>query len=460
MALKKYPRIMIAGLSGDSGKTLVSCGLLAEMKSRGLNLGVFKKGPDYIDPAWLSLAGGTITRNLDTYLMGAEKVRKLFLRNAKDKDLSFIEGNRGLYDGFDSAGTHSTAELAKLLKAPVILVINVTKVTRTVAALVLGCKMLDTEVNIASVILNQVAGKRHEQLIKNAVESETGIKVVGSIPKIKDMEILPSRHLGLVTPGEYDKSSVAVEEVRKIVKENVEIDSVINIAENAENLEEEFFEIKHDDSGRGLKLGYFKDKIFSFYYPENLESLANRGVELVSISSIADKKLPDIDGLYIGGGFPESNIMELLRNRELMEQVRLKAESGLPIYAECGGLMYLAESIEYEGEIHSLSGVFPMEVKMKKEPQGHGYMQVSLNEKNPFFAQGIELRGHEFHYSRISNINENIKTCLDVKRGKGAIDGKDGLIYKNVFASYMHLHSEGSPEWADGFVKCMKLFKK
>lgn len=449
-------RIIIAGTGGDSGKTFLSCGIVSELKLRGFNQSVFKKGPDYIDSAWLKLSSGTIVRNLDTYLMGNADVLLSFLKNSQNSDIAVIEGNRGLYDGFDSSGTHSTAELSKLLKAPVILVLNVTKMTRTASAIVLGCKNLDKDVVIGGVILNQVGGKRHEKIIRESIENDTGIPVIGAIPRLNETGFLPSRHLGLITPGEFSRANDSIELIRKVVSEHVDFDILIQIAKSAPVIKCEFPEKDTITNGKGVKLGYFNDKVFSFYYPENLEAMEKRGVELIGISSIQDIKLPEIDGLYIGGGFPESNIEELINNHSLMKDVKEKAENGLPIYAECGGLIYLSESIEFNDKTYQMAGVFPIKIKMEKEPQGHGYMIVNADKKNPYFDSGTEIKGHEFHYSHVAESNSEIQTCLSVQRGKGAIDGRDGLIYKNVFASYLHIHSLGCPQWADGMIKVMK----
>ncbi|MBI5325752.1 MAG: hydrogenobyrinic acid a,c-diamide synthase (glutamine-hydrolyzing) [Ignavibacteriae bacterium] len=381
------------------------------------------------------------------------------MNNSAGYDISVIEGNRGLYDGFDTNGTHSSAELAKLLKISIILVLNVTKMTRTASAIVLGCKNLDNDISISGVILNQVAGIRHEKIIRESIEKDTGIPVIGAIPRFKVMDYLPSRHLGLITPGEFVKANDSIEVIRKVVSEYVDFERLIQIAKSAELIEFDLPEEKSKSDGKGLKLGYFNDKIFSFYYPENLEAFEDSGVELVSISSIADSRLPEIDGLYIGGGFPESNIEELINNRSLMIDVKEKANAGLPVYAECGGLIYLSESIEYKGKTFPMADVFPLRIKMETEPQGHGYMNVTVDKHNPYFESGTEIKGHEFHYSHVTENKSNIETCLSVQRGKGILNGRDGIIYKNVFASYLHIHSLGCPQWIEGMNNVMKKNK-
>lgn len=460
MVQKKYPRIVIAGLGGDSGKTFISCGILAGLRHRGMIPASFKKGPDYIDPAWLRLASGSLTRNLDTYLMGREEILRSFTRNASKADISVIEGNRGLHDGFDIAGSHSTAELAKLLKAPVILIINAVKVTRTAAAIALGCRMMDEEVKIAGIILNNISGKRHREITEGSIEKYTGIPVIGAIPKQPEPDKLPSRHLGLVTPREYQSANAAIEEAGRVIEKYVSLDKLVGISHNAPEIDEtedkSFFELKKTI----VKIGYFDDRAFSFYYPENLEALENEGAELVSISSIDEEALPEIDALYIGGGFPETNIEALNSNTGMMQSVKNAAESGMPVYAECGGLMYLAGSVETGGRRYQMSNVFPIDIKMETKPQGHGYTEVEVNRANPYFPEGLKIRGHEFHYSKVSSYDSQIELCMKVERGTGIAEGMDGIIYKNVLACYLHLHTLSCKEWAAGMIKNAIKYKK
>jgi cobyrinic acid a,c-diamide synthase len=457
--MKKIPRVIIAGMSGDSGKTLVSCGLAAVLKDSGKKVAAFKKGPDYIDPAWLRLSSGSICRNLDTYLMDQDKIISSLLVGGSNADISVIEGNRGLYDGFDAAGTHSTAELAKITGTPVILVINVTKVTRTVAAIVLGCKMLDKELNLAGIIINKVAGKRHEDVIREAIESATGIPVVGAIPMIRGKEIFPSRHLGLVTPEEHETALEAIANAATQVKQHVDVDKIIEIAGKAKDIDHENIDLFNKCPMKDVRIGYFSDRAFSFYYPENLEHLEANGAEIVKVSSIDERTLPDIHALYIGGGFPETNIESLTKNKDLMRSLKMAVENGFPVYAECGGLMYLAESMEIDGREYELSGILPIKVKMSRKPQGHGYMEAVVDKPNPYFDEGELIKGHEFHYSAIVDKSDTLKSCLSLNRGSGCFDSRDGLIYKNVFASYLHLHTLSCDCWSKALVKKAEEYK-
>ncbi len=462
MGGSNYARVVIAGLSGDSGKTLVSCGLLGCFRERGLDVSAFKKGPDYIDPAWLGLASGKPARNLDTFLMGFDAAKESFMRRASREGINVVEGNRGLFDGLDSVGTHSTAELAKLLEAPVILILNISKVTRTAAAIVLGCNGLDPSMKIAGVILNNAANARHASVAKHAIESVSGVHVFGAIPKLPESSTLPSRHLGLIMPGEYRMALSFLKEAKQIMGDNVDIAGLGHIAFNAVPLEycgapeAEVTACGH--VSEGMRIAYFKDESFSFYYPENLEALELAGATLVPISPSRGVLSDDIDALYIGGGLPEMNLNDLVLNREMLERVKLRAERGLPIYAECAGLMYLASCLEWNGNAYRMSGVLPITVRVSRKPQGHGYCEASVDGKNAFFRQGSVLKGHEFHYSRIVDHDAGLRTSLRLTRGVGSFDKRDGLTYKNVFASYMHLHATSCPEWASGMIECARKY--
>lgn len=451
------PRVIIAGLGGDSGKTLLTLGLIANLKDY-YKLAIFKKGPDFIDPLWLGIAGDSIARNLDTYIMGKRKTLKSFIQFSESCNFAIIEGNRGLYDGLDEKGTHSTAELAKIVKAPVIIIINASKITRTIAAIVYGCKFFDKKVDLKGVVLNNVSGKRHLNVITDSIEKYVGIPVIGSIPKILQKDILPSRHLGLVTPVEYDNAKNSILEIKKIIKDNVDIESVIKIAKNVTPFTIDKIEVKPTKEKKVI-IGIFKDKAFSFYYPENIEALEQEGAEIVYLSSIENYHLNNIDGLYIGGGFPESNINDLTQNEKMLEAIKEKAKNGLPIYAECGGLLYLAEEIEIEEKTYRLSGILPIKIKMNKKPQGHGYTLLKVDKKNSFFRMNKMIKAHEFHYSNIENNITNIKTCMEIIKGAGAINNRDGILFKNVFGTYQHIHSTNNPEWARNFVKLAYRFK-
>ncbi len=460
MESKTCPRIVIAGTSGDSGKTLVSLGLLAGLRQRGYKVAAFKKGPDYIDPAWLNAASGGLVRNLDTFLVDERKVRQTFSRYAVESGMNIIEGNRGLYDGLDAQGSHSTAELAKLLEAPIILVCNVTKSTRTVAAIVLGMKEMDQNTNIAGVILNQVGGKRHREIVTSSIENATEIPVLGAIPRVKNEKLLPSRHLGLVTPSEYSGFDELIERLGKLVSNNVDIPRLIEIGESTGRLDYEV-EVFEDQTEIDVKpkIGYFSDIAFTFYYPENLEALQARGADLVPISSLADKELPNIDALYIGGGFPEIHAEKLAGNRALMDAVKHAALDNLPVYAECGGLIYLSSSLTLGENTYPMAGLFDVDLQMNVKPHGHGYSIMKVDAENPFYPIGMQLRGHEFHYTAPVRVGGNVNTVMSVDKGSGFDNGRDGLVLKSVWASYLHLHASGEEAWSRALTRLAAEYK-
>ncbi|MFH2056463.1 MAG: cobyrinate a,c-diamide synthase [bacterium] len=445
-------RVCICGLSGDSGKTIVSLSLLAVIRQKALSVSVFKKGPDYIDAAWLGQVAGKACRNLDTYLADPTSVQQTFTRTAAESDIALIEGNRGLFDGLDLAGTHSSAALAQLLQTPVILVVDCTKTTRTVAAMVRGCLDFDPELQIAGVILNRVAGKRHQQIVTEAIEKYNGLPVVGAIPKLdKQKRLIPDRHLGLVPPSEFADESTLLQELGSIGNEFLDIDRILAIARSAEPLPE--IALKADPpTATSVRVGYFNDPVFTFYYPENLEALTTAGAELVPVNSLSDRELPRIDALYIGGGFPETFAEKLSANESLRQAVKAAGETGLPIYAECGGLIYLSRTLTWQNQTYPLAGLLPLDLELRERPVGHGYTECEVDRANPYFPEGSILRGHEFHYSAPLNPNA-VECCLQMHKGVGVSGGRDGILYKSTFACYTHLHAAGVPGWAPALVQ-------
>ena len=459
MLSPRIPRLMIAGAGGDCGKTLIALSLAANFRARHLAVAAFKKGPDYIDAAWLSWAAGKPARNLDTYMIEREIVRQRFFHHISGADIALIEGNRGLYDGLDEVGTHSSAELSKLLGTPVVLVVNAAKVTRTTAALVLGCLKLDPEVNLAGVIFNRVAGLRHESILKRSLETVCALPALGALPKLSG-EALPGRHLGLVTPYEHPDPDRLMEMLPVVAEKYLDLDLLQDIARRAIPLE-----IKQEYQPPAavkphVRICVFADSAFSFYYPENLEALAEAGAEIIQVSSLKADKLPECGGLYIGGGFPETHLLPLSQNLSLLASVKAAAEKGMPIYAECGGLIYLCRSLKWNCEEYPLAAVFPVKLTMEPTPQGHGYMEIEADKENPYFSKGAVLHGHEFHYSRMTEGIDTVDTIFSVKRGRGCFSQRDGLIFKNTVGCFLHLHALGAPMWAGNFVKAAGKFKK
>lgn len=452
--MQKISRIVIGACQGRSGKTTFTLGLLKALRDRNIAIQPFKKGPDYIDPSWLSFASGVPCRNLDVFMMGEDKIRQTFVKHTRDKEIAIVEGAMGLFDGLDVEGSNSTAQVAYLIDAPVILVINAQRITRSVAALINGAVNFDKRITIGGVILNNVARSRHEQIMRDSIKKYCDVPVLGILPKSKDIEI-PDRHLGLIPAGEQDRLLERVENLGRLVKENVDVDALLAVASSANPLPVALEVDSYTTfSEEKPKIGIIKDRAFTFYYPENLEALAEAGAEIVIIDSMSDKQLPDIDGLYIGGGFPEVMAKEISANISLKDAIKRQILKGLPVYAECGGLMYLAKSIIIDTEQYPMVGVFDCDVKMEKKPQGHGYTIQKTTDNHPFFAPGTILHGHEFHNSRLVNLDmEKSVFGFETQRGKGIAAGFDGLVYKNAFACYNHLHVASSGQWAENLVK-------
>ena len=449
----RLPRLVIAGLSGDSGKTTVSLMILSALRARGLSVSVFKKGPDYIDAAWLGAVGEATCRNLDTYMVEPSIVKHRFITSAVGSDLALIEGNRGIFDGKDVEGSHTTAGLAKLIQAPVVLVVDATKTTRTLAAIISGCISFEPELTIVGVILNKVAGDRHRKIVTESIEKYCKIPVLGAVPKLGDgASIIPGRHLGLVTPSEYGDGAVLTRKLREIAESFIDIDRIIEFANDVGMVDTES-EKPMAEAATRVRIGYFNDSVFTFYYPENIEALQRCGAELIGISSLDDDALPEIDALYIGGGFPETRARKLSANRSMLQSVKTAADNGLPIYAECGGLIYLSNSLEWEDKAHPMAGVFPVDLIMHAKPVGHGYTKSEVDSPNPFFEVGAVLKGHEFHYSGPSGTIRDLKSCLKMQIGVGVGEGRDALVYKSTFACYTHIHADGVAGWAEAMVK-------
>jgi cobyrinic acid a,c-diamide synthase len=446
-------RVVIAGLSGDAGKSVTAIGLTGALKRRGLRVAPFKKGPDFIDAGWLGAAAGVPGRNLDTFMMPQAAVIGSLCRAAAASDIAVIEGNRGLFDGADSCGTHSTAQLAKLIEAPVVLVLDATKATRTLAALVLGCRAMDESLSIAGVILNRVRTARHESVIRTAIADVTGVPVIGAIPRLAALE-LPSRHLGLVTALEQDDSAGVVARIAEAVEDYVDLDAVVKIAGTAADLVVPTR--PSPDTVGHARVGVLRDEAFTFYYPENLEALATAGAEIVWISPLRDRELPDVDALYAGGGFPEEFAQDLAANHALRQALAERIDQGLPVWAECGGLMYLSGGIWKDGSLHAMVGALPMTVEHNARPQGHGYVAGHVDAKNPFLPEGFVLAGHEFHYSRLRPGAERLDTVVALDRGVGVGLGRDGVHSRNVVATYTHLHALGVPDWAPALVRAAR----
>jgi cobyrinic acid a,c-diamide synthase len=448
------PRMMIAALRGGSGKTILTLGVAAAWTGEGRSVAPFKKGPDFIDPGWLSLSAGRPCHNLDPFMMSRDQVLESFLRHSRGADVALVEGNRGLFDGMDIQGRCSSAELARTIGSPVVLIVDVTMSTRTVAALVLGCRKFDPALELCGIILNRVGGSRQESLVRSSVEHYCGLPVIGSVRKLRENRF-PERHMGLVPSRENSRAGEAVSWARRVVSESLDLEHLWNLALKAPaldlNVQAPSARARVPDPGP--RIGFLHDNAFWFYYPENLSALEDAGAELVEINAVEDPELPDLDGLYIGGGFPETQAEALAANRTFRSDLRRRIEDGLPVYAECGGLMYMGENLVVKDRQYPMVGALPADFVLSPRPQGHGYTILEAAPDNPFYEPGTLLRGHEFHYSSpVIRPARDTRPAFRVKRGRG-LDGEwDGLCRKNLLGLYTHIHASGTPSWARRFV--------
>ena len=454
-------RIFISAAHKSSGKTTISIGLCAAFKHRNLKVQPFKKGPDYIDPMWLGLAAGRPCHNLDFYTMAHEEIVSTFTQHACIAEISLIEGNKGLYDGLDLDGSNSNAALAKLVHAPVILVIDARGMTRGIAPLILGYQQFDKDVNIAGVILNQLGGQRHEQKLRAVIEHYTDVPVVGAVHHNPKLEII-ERHLGLMPSNESTTAKEKISQLGQVIADQVDLEHVSRIAQTATPLPVPTDQLSPPVIP-DVRIGIARDAAFGFYYPGDLTALEQAGAELVFIDTLADHTLPDIDGLFIGGGFPETQMQQLEQNQTLRTNIKQALENGLACYAECGGLMYLARSISWQGKRHQMVGILPGDVVMHERPQGRGYIRLQATANAPWPVNDNAdqvICGHEFHYSALENLPRDLIYAFKVTRGTG-VDGKhDGIVYKNLLANYSHLrHTRQSP-WVRGFVNHVRNCKK
>jgi cobyrinic acid a,c-diamide synthase len=495
---RQMPGIVIAALRGGAGKTIFSVGIIAALCRKGIRVAPFKKGPDYIDAGWLSLAAGRPCYNLDTFLIAPRTIQQSYQTHTADADIAVIEGNRGLYDCIDTRGETATAELAKLLDIPVVLCIDGTKVTRTMAAVVAGCAGFDPALKLKAVVLNRVAGPRHERILRDSIEYHCGIPVLGALPKQRQQRF-PERHMGLVPTVEHEWAHEAVAFIQSLAEKYIDLDAITRVAAGAYQWRPEDRrsqvcadirfkspepEAKQINTALAEKvivaaahatrkktptavdptkpcIGIIRDSAFQFYYPENLDALESAGAQLIFTSPLSDADLPDVDALYIGGGFPETHAGQLAANRSYAQRIKCLAEDGMPIYAECGGLMYLGEKLIIENVAYDMTGVLPIVFGFAKKPQGHGYTIIRVDRDNPFFKAGTFLKGHEFHYSTVEAL-EGVgpdDMAFAMERGGGIAQGRDGLCRKNVLATYTHIHALGTPRWATALVAQARLFK-
>lgn len=447
------PRIIIAAPHRSSGKTTLTIGLCKALTDSGFNVQPFKKGPDYIDPMWHSAATGNDCRNLDYFMMGEETILDSFRKSAKGADISIIEGNMGLYDGMESDGKGSTADLARLLKAQIILITDASSMTRSIAPLINGFQRFEPDITITGVILNKISGARHESKLRATIDHYCDVEIIGAIPRSGDVGI-SQRHLGLKPAREDEQALARINAIGNLIKNYVNLEALARIAKSSPALPDLNCAENAPYPNPNVKIGIARDRAFTFYYPENLEALRMAGAELIPFSPMHDTRLPEVNGLYIGGGFPEVFMEELEANKDIRRNIKQVIEDGIPAYAECGGLMYLARNISWNSITRNMVGALPCDIVMHEKPKGHGYIRLQTT-GNSWLNGDLEIRGHEFHYSEVQNLGD-VKFAYRLLRGKGVDGVSDGIVYKNVIASYAHLHSLGSPDWAYEFIKCVK----
>ncbi len=450
-------RLLISAAHKSSGKTTLSIGLCTALRQRGLVVQPFKKGPDFIDPMWLTLATGRDCHNLDFFLMSREEILRTFSARSQGSDISLIEGNKGLYDGLNLDGSNSNAALATLLKIPVVLVIDARGMTRGIAPLILGYQAFDKNIRIAGVILNQLGGSRHEAKLRAVIEHYTDTPVLGAVHHDDRLTIV-ERHLGLMPSNEATEARVKVDAIAAVIASSVELDRLLAISSEAPTLESSKLSgASPVASASDVRIGIARDAAFAFYYPGDLEALRAAGAELVPIDTLRDGELPEVDALLIGGGFPEIFMQQLEANVSLRQHIRQAIEAGMPAYAECGGLMYLSRSLSWQGKRCEMAGVIPGDVVMHGRPMGRGYVVLRESGRGLWPVTGagqtpVEIHAHEFHYSSLENLPSDTVYAYDVLRGAG-IDGKhDGIIHKNLFACYAHQRDLEKNHWAARFV--------
>ncbi len=462
--------IYVAAAHKSSGKTSVSVGLTAALVKRGLAVQPFKKGPDYIDPIWLTRAAGRPCFNLDFFTQTRKEIINTFAGNLDKTDLGLIEGNKGLFDGVDIAGTDSNAALATMLAAPVVLVIDTGGMTRGIAPLVRGYQDFDAEVSISGVILNKVGGARHEAKLRGALERYTDVEVLGAIGRDKALEI-PERHLGLIPANEASGETAAdlmIARLGDAISGGVNLDRIIDIAATARLPAGMRGAVSAPPAGAStagpdVKIAIARDAAFGFYYPDDLQAFERAGAELVPFDTLNDASLPEADALFIGGGFPETHLDALASNQALMGQIRRALNAGMPAYAECGGLMYLSRSIRWRGQSREMIGAIPAEVLVGEKPQGRGYMLIEATGKSPWPdsgdtrnrpANGIPV--HEFHYARLENLDDDPIFAYRVLRGTGIDGAHDGLVTGNILAGFAHHRNTAANPWVERFVSFVR----
>ena len=462
----EIPRLVMAAVSSGSGKTTVVTGMLSALRRQGIKVQSYKIGPDYIDPGYHRLASGRQAHNIDTWLMSKETMVNTFIDTAEHMDLAVIEGVMGLYDG-GRGGISSTAEIARLLQAPVVLVIDCKSMGASAAAIALGFREYAKDVDIAGVILNRLGSENHQKMIEEAMAG-IGMPVLGAVRRDAILT-MPERHLGLL-PVEENKEREVVDAMGDAVARQIDLAALLQTAHDAppmakissqaeEYLQKVIVGRKRsfpDDFGK-IKIGLARDEAFSFYYPESLAVLERLGAQIVEFSPLQDDVLPSVDGLLLGGGFPEMFAARLAKNQSMRTAIAEAAKAGMPIFAECGGYMYLGKCLkDFEGHTYEMTGILPQQVQMNKKLQMVGYVEAELLQDCCLGQAGMKLRGHEFHFSsetaEAGNAAGNRAFSFTRMRNNAVYPGGFVSEQGNVVGSYLHIHFAGCVEAATAFV--------
>jgi cobyrinic acid a,c-diamide synthase len=443
---QQTPSFLVAGTQSGCGKTTVTLGLLAAFQKKGLTVQPFKCGPDFIDPSLHQLVTGQVSRNLDIWMCGDEFVRQCFAAPHLSADLRLIEGVMGMFDGGDS----SSASLAKLLGVPLILVLDVRSAAESASAVLKGFELFDSDICPAGVILNRVGSLRHLELLEKAIHTYCQTPVLGYLPGNKQFN-LPGRHLGLHMGGEEPIDREMLASLADTVLEHIDTDRLLEIGR--ETAAQAGYSKRRLPCSDTVRLGIARDKAFCFYYEDNFDLLLDAGAELFFFSPLEDTFLPEgLDGLYLGGGYPELYADQLSANQQMRRSVRDWAMAGKVLYAECGGFMYLSQSLkDLEGKAHPMAGVFPVQSTMQERRAALGYREVFLKKDCLLGPAGACLRGHEFHYSTISAMDSAVEQIYDYGEREVA-----GYLYKNVLAGYLHVHFGFSPQAAEAFINACR----
>mgnify|MGYP000889256412 FL=1 len=442
------PRLVISGSTSGVGKTSITCAIIYGLKKRGHTIQPFKVGPDYIDPSYLNSISNNETKNLDVWLMGKNELMKSFV-NSSTSDISIIEGVMGYYDGFGGKTNHaSTHHVATLLKSPVILVLDASKTSRSIAATALGFTKFHRNSRISGIILNKIGSKKHEILCRSALEN-LKIPIIGVVPKNTE-NILESRHLGLIPVAEQKQLQRKIKQVSEQISDYLDFEKLVKICKNVEHIPKtKLQKFKKPNISIAVAL----DSSFNFYYHDNIQALRREGAKIKFFSPISDKKIPKCDSIYIGGGFPEILGKKLSQNHSMKKSIKQAAENEIPIYAECGGLMYLTKSLKHNNQKYKMVGLFDAETQMTKK-MTLNYTQGRIT-SNCLISSPRNFNAHEFHYSKITNLPKDAKFLYDLKIGEGISSKKDGFSEYNVLASYCHLYFD-SAKFASNIIKNSK----